>query len=161
MAPSDWSDSVLNVYEKQNVQLIQKYESLGGKVPFITSSVAGGTQLTGDGFTITLPSVWNSSNYFINKTEFEDYDCYEFHSKNNFVYGYNGVVFTLYVFARPITQDEQMFANGMEELGNDGINYVFIGEPTDIQSAFDIPALETEWNQLHDTYSQIVSSFEM
>lgn len=161
VSASDWSDSKLNVYEKKNVELFQKYEALGAKVPFTTSSVAGGTQINGDGFTITLPSEWNSSNYFAVKTRENDHDAYIFYSKNNYAYGYNGVVFSLLVYDKPLPQNMQLGYDGFVELGNDGNHYFYMGGPTDIQYSYDIPALESEYMQLYNTYSEIVDSFEM
>lgn len=161
VSASEWSDSELNVYEKKNVELFQKYEALGAKVPFTTSSVVGGTQINGDGFTITLPSEWNSSNYFAVKTRDKDHDAYVFYSKNNYAYGYNGVVFSLLVYDKPLDENINLGYDGFVELGNDGIHYFYMGGPTDIQHSYEIPALESEYMQLYDTYSEIVDSFEM
>lgn len=158
---SQWSDNKLNVYEKKNVELIQKYENLGAKIPFTTSSVADGTQINGDGFTLTLPSEWNSSNYFATKGRGKDCDFYTFYSKNNCAYGYHGVVFTLLVYDKPMPQGERIFYDGLVDLGNDESHYLYIGQCTDIQNAFDVPALKSEYMQLYDTYNEIVASFQM
>lgn len=161
VSASDWSDSELNVYEKKNVELLQKYEDLGAKVPFTTNSVAGGTQINGDGFTITLPSEWNSSNYFAVKTRDNDHDAYIFYSKNNYAYGYNGVVFSLLVYDKPLDENVHLGYDGFVELGNDGSHYFYMGGPTDIQYSYEISALESEYMQLYNTYNEIVDSFEM
>lgn len=161
VSASDWSDSELNVYEKKNVELFQKYEALGAKVPFTTNSVAGGTQINGDGFTITLPSEWNSSNYFAVKTRDNDHDAYIFYSKNNYAYGYNGVVFSLLVYDKPLDENVHLGYDGFVELGNDRSHYFYMGGPTDIQYSYEISALESEYMQLYNTYNEIVDSFEM
>ena len=158
---SQWSDSKLNTYEKKNVELIQKYEKLGAKVPFTTSSAAGGTQVNIEGFSITLPSEWNSSNYFATKKRDNDHDVYTFFSKNNYAYGYNGNVFSIFVYDRPAPTDAGYCYDGFDELGNDGSHYYYIGGPTDIQWAPDISALESEYMSLYNTFDEIKASFKM
>lgn len=157
---SQWSDSKLNTYEKKNVQLIQKYENLGAKVPFTTSSAAGGTQINGDGFTLTLPSEWNSSNYFATKGSSDDCDYYTFYSKNNYAYGYGGILFSIFVYDGPAPADARYGYDGFGELGNDGSHYYYMGGPTDIQWAPDISALESEYMSLYNTFDEIKSSFK-
>lgn len=161
VSASDWSDSKFNTYEKKNVNLLKKYESLETKVPFSTSSVAEGTLIRGDGFTLTLPSVWNDSNYFVTKTGDENADVYGFYSKNNFAYGYGGHVFSLLVYQGPMSEEDSSFCDNLVSLGNDGNRYYYMAQSTDVQRAHDISALDSEWKQLSDTYEQIADSFEI
>lgn len=161
VAPSDWKDDKLNTYEKKNVELFQKYETLGSEKPFAASQDADGTLITGDDFTFTLPSVWNDSNYFAMKTKEDDKDVYSFYSKHNYMYGYGGHVFSLLVYHTPTTREDIDFHENLVSLGNDGENYYFLVQSTDVQSPFNGSDLDAEWQQLNDTYEQIADSFSM
>ncbi len=161
VSPSNWSDSKLNTYEKANVQLIKKYENQGAEKPFFASAVAGGTVINEDGFTLTLPSEWTDSNYFAMKRQDSDEKIYSFYSKNNFAYGSGGHVFSLIIYNTPTSEEDLDFCDNLISLGNDGTNYYFMAQSTDVQFAYEIPELSSEWQQLSDTYQEIADSFTL
>ena len=83
-----------------------------------------------------------------------------FYSKNNYAYGYGGILFSIFVYDGPAPADARYGYDGFGELGNDGSHYYYMGGPTDIQWAPDISALESEYMSLYNTFDEIKSSFK-
>lgn len=159
---ANWNDSqYLNNYERQNVQLISRYEKSGITSQALTLSKNGTETTVTDGyFTITLPAVWQD-NFVVQK--FEDAECteYSFYSKNNLKYGAGGHVFTIMRYNTPTTTDDIHFYDNLVSLGNDGSHYYFIGQSTDVQHCYTESALSSEWDRLSDTYQDIIDSFQL
>lgn len=152
---SDWDDSVLNEYEKKNLELISQFEKKEEKALDITEE-ENSTKLTDGEFTITLPSVWNEDNYYVIKAEEESGIYYYFISKNNAKYGFGGHVFTL---TKSTQEQSSDFSDNFVELGKHGDYYYYMGQSTDVQFSPESRALAKEWSQLSNTYNEIAESF--
>lgn len=152
---SDWDDSVLNDYEKKNLELISKFEK-EESTPLEVSKEGSCTRLTDGEFVITLPSVWNENNYYVTKGEDEFSVYYYFISKNNAKYGFGGHVFTLIKSTQ--VQDSD-FSDNFIELGKYGNYYYYMGQSTDVQYSPESSVLAQEWRQLSDTYNEIADTF--
>lgn len=152
---SDWQDSVLNEYEKKNLELISKLEKEEHTALEVEKD-GDGTKLTDGDFVIILPSEWSDDNYYVTKTEDATEVNYIFNSKNNVLYGFGGHVFTL---TKSKDVQSNPFGDNLIELGKHGNYYYYMSQSTDVQHSTQHDVLAKEWSQLSNTYNEIADSF--
>lgn len=160
---SEWSDEkYLNNYERKNVQLISKYEKKATTEQALNLYKSGDKTIATDGsFSITLPAVWEENNFVVQKCEDTNHTAYVFYSKNNLKYGAGGHVFTILKYHNKTSASDIDFYDNLTTLGDDGKNYYFMGQGTDVQFCYTESELSKEWSTLNSTYEEIANSFSI
>lgn len=155
-----WSDKLLSKTEREHVKTILKYEN--DKTVYTAldlSSNGKGTTATNGRFTITLPSVWKD-NYVITKSTNKDGSSdYYFYSKNNLIYGYGGVVFTIRESKEKYTKEDYEACPEISDLGKGNGYYYYLISTTEANFS-ELDALSKEYQSLASSLDEIKSSFK-